>query len=206
MKEMKNGVENGYPNKIFKMIGKKWVFLVINEINNNDKIRFNQLKSNFKKITSSQLSSILKELENRDLIHKHVFDGYPSRVEYSITTDGKNFLSSVQPIVNWMSNQEHDIETSEVKDPNLLKALVALAVEKALLEVNVEVYEKVLDELEKKYQCYLPDCYEHPEYLIEILRDIYGDSYLAIVKTINDNLKDFENRKNISEFLKKIRG
>ena len=49
MKEMKNGFENGYPNKIFKIIGKKWVFLIINEINNNDKIRFNQLKSNFKK-------------------------------------------------------------------------------------------------------------------------------------------------------------
>lgn len=206
MKEMNDKFEKGYSDKIFRMIGKKWVFFIINEINNNDKIRFNQLKSNFEKMTSSQLSSILKDLEDRNLIYKHVFGGYPTKVEYSITIEGKSFLSSIQPMISWMFSENLDVENNETKDPNLLKALVALAIEKALLEINLDAYEKVTETLEKKYKCYLPDCYDHPEYLNEILRKIYGDSYLEIVKSINNNLKDFENKKKISEFLKKIHG
>jgi hypothetical protein len=90
---------------------------------------------------------------------------------------------------------EHDI---------VRKALVSLAVEKALFEIGKPVYEKVIESLYKEYHCYLPDCYEHPEYLNEILKKLYGNAHDVIVKSIKKQLDEFSNHKNIAMFLSVI--
>ena len=81
------------------------------------------------------------------------------------------------------------------------KALVSLAVEKALFEIGKPVYEKVVETLYKEYHCYLPDCYDHPEYLNEILNKLYGSAHDIIVKSINKQLDEFSNHKHIARFL-----
>jgi len=45
---------------------------------------------------------------------------------------------------------------------DLMKALVVLAIEKTLLDIGKLVYDKVIDRLGKKYNCYIPDCFEKP--------------------------------------------
>lgn len=84
------------------------------------------------------------------------------------------------------------------------KALVSLVVEKALFEIGKPVYEKVIETLYKEYHCYLPDCYEHPEYLNEILKKLYGNTYDVIVKSIKKQLDEFSNHKHIAMFLSVI--
>ena len=81
------------------------------------------------------------------------------------------------------------------------KALVSLAVEKALFEIGKPVYEKVIETLYKEYHCYLPDCYDHPEYLNDILVKLYGDAHDIIVKSIKKQLDEFSNHKHIAKFL-----
>ena len=54
------------------------------------------------------------------------------------------------------------------------KALVVLAIEKALLEVGKPTYEEVLGKLAEVYHCYLPDCYENPEYLLSVKRTVWS--------------------------------
>ena len=58
------------------------------------------------------------------------------------------------------------------------KALVSIAIEKSLLKVGNPVYDLVITKLKEKYDCYLPDCYDHPEYLSEILSGLYERSDL----------------------------
>ena len=82
------------------------------------------------------------------------------------------------------------------------QALVTIAVEKSLLKVGKPVYDLVLSRLKEKYDCYLPDCYEHPEYLGEILRGLYGNSHKIIVESINSELMEFSNYDGIASFLK----
>jgi hypothetical protein len=66
----------------------------------------------------------------------------------------------------------------------LMKALTGLAIEKALLEIGKPVLEKVANKLFKEYQYHIPDCYEHREYLNDVLRDVFGNPYSTIVQSI----------------------
>ena len=84
------------------------------------------------------------------------------------------------------------------------KALVSLAIENALFEIGRPVYEKVIESLYKEYHCYLPDCYEHPEYLNEILKQLYGNAHDIVVKSIKKQLDEFSYQKPIARFLSVI--
>jgi hypothetical protein len=86
----------------------------------------------------------------------------------------------------------------------LRKALVSLAVERVLLDIGDPVYEKVIKQLSKDYNCYLPDCYEHPEYLNKVLKKIFGNSYVTIVEAIKKELGDQMIEKHIEIFISTI--
>lgn len=88
----------------------------------------------------------------------------------------------------------------------IMKGLTALAIEKTLLSMGKPVYQKVIDMLYKKYQCYIPDCYENPEYLQTVLKELYGKSYDEIVKSIQTELKSFSDREGIKGFLQVLSG
>ena len=76
--------------------------------------------------------------------------------------------------------------------------------EMTLLEIGKETYDKVIDDLYKKYHCYLSDCYEHPEYLREILRKLYGNTHDIVVEKIKKQLGEFSYQKSIERFLEVI--
>ena len=83
----------------------------------------------------------------------------------------------------------------------IMKGLTALAIEKTLLDIGKPVYQKVADTLYKKYQCYIPDCFENPEYLQTVLKELYGKSYDEIIKSIQRELKEFSDKESIKKFL-----
>jgi hypothetical protein len=68
------------------------------------------------------------------------------------------------------------------------RELTAKAIEKALLGMGEPLYNVIVQRLEKQYRCQLSDCYEHPEYINEILNDLYGDAHRSVVKSINKDL------------------
>ena len=84
------------------------------------------------------------------------------------------------------------------------KALVSMIIEKNLLRIGKPVYEKVVSRLNERYNCYLPDCYEHPEYLSEILKKVFGNSHDIVIQDIRKELKEFSNKKQIKIFLEVI--
>ena len=81
------------------------------------------------------------------------------------------------------------------------KALVALAIEQSLLEFGETLYDFVVTTLEKKYDCFLPACYEHPEYLGEILVGIQGNVSSIIFTSIYKKLADVSEYQGIASFL-----
>ena len=86
----------------------------------------------------------------------------------------------------------------------LRKALVSLSVERTLLKIGKPVYDKVVKQLSREYDCYLPDCYEHPEYLNKVLKKIFGNSYIPIVEAIKNELDDQLMEKPIEIFIRAI--
>lgn len=90
-------------------------------------------------------------------------------------------------------------ETNMVK-----RALVTTVIEETLLGISSPLYEAVVTYLKKVYNCYLPDCYEHPEYLAEILKELCDNSYDTIVKSINEDLEEFSYSRPVAKFLEVI--
>lgn len=86
----------------------------------------------------------------------------------------------------------------------LRKALVSLAVEKVLLAIGQPVYKKTIKQLSKDYNCYLPECYEHPEYLNKVLKKIFGNAHITIVDAIKKELGEYVTEKPIEIFVTAI--
>ena len=88
------------------------------------------------------------------------------------------------------------------EDSEVTKGLALSAIEKTLLEISKPILEKVDSMLYANYKCHVLDCYEHPQYLSKVLKDLFGASYQAIVvKSIGQKVKEFSHHKPISEFL-----
>ncbi|HEV2193380.1 MAG TPA: hypothetical protein VGR54_07180 [Nitrosopumilaceae archaeon] len=81
------------------------------------------------------------------------------------------------------------------------RALVIVAIEKTLLDTSRFTYDQVQDMLYYKYHCYFANCVDHPEYLIDILREVLGNSFVNVVKSIHNNLEEFAYQQPVSEFL-----
>ena len=84
------------------------------------------------------------------------------------------------------------------------KNMISLAIQKVLLEMNAETLPKVQERLSKDYNCNLFDCFENPEYLNRILKDLYGNSHKVIVDSISKKLDEFKQDEKISKFILEI--
>ena len=81
------------------------------------------------------------------------------------------------------------------------KALVILAIEKTLLDFNRPTYDLVIRRLEEKYHCGISDCYERPDYLQQILRELFGNVSDTIMKNIGKYLEEFSDQNRIKKFI-----
>lgn len=91
--------------------------------------------------------------------------------------------------------------TSLDSEELMKKTMVTLALKNTLLELGVQEYDKVMSLLQKDYNSTLEDCYENPEYLRQILQDLFGDSYQDILSSLNENMKEISSQKEIKDFL-----
>ena len=92
----------------------------------------------------------------------------------------------------------------DATDDQIKKALIAITVEKVLLEMGKPVLDAFTKKLYKNYNCYIPDCIDHPEYLSQVLKEMYGNSYKTIVSEIMNSLGEFSHQKSIANFIKII--
>ena len=79
--------------------------------------------------------------------------------------------------------------------------LTAIAIEKALLEMGKPVLAEVNDRLKNDYKSGFVDCFENPEYLSRIIRDLFADSYEKILDSITRNLGEHKSDEKIAKFL-----
>lgn len=90
-------------------------------------------------------------------------------------------------------------------DNKICKTMVVLAIEHTLLKTSANTLEKVQTDLYQKFNCDISECYEHPEYLNKILKDLVGVAQHEIVNNVNLYLDEFSYQEQIAEFLAKIK-
>ena len=89
----------------------------------------------------------------------------------------------------------------DATDDQIKKALVAFTIEKVLLNMGDPVYQKVTKTLQTDYSCFIPDCYDHPEYLNRVLADLFGAAHTAIINSIKSDLEEFSNQGPVQQFV-----
>ena len=85
---------------VIDIISKKWALLIINEIGNHKRIRYNDLMKELQNITPKTLADILKELVKHGLVKREPFNQIP-RVDYTLTDDGEDLREAIIPILQW---------------------------------------------------------------------------------------------------------
>ena len=103
------------------------------------------------------------------------------------------------------------IKTNELCAPttdseqHMKKTMVTLALKNTLLQLGIQELDKVVDLLHKDYNCTLEDCYEYPQYLKQVLQDLFGNSYQDyILSSLTENMKEIMSQQSIKEFLQEL--
>ena len=84
------------------------------------------------------------------------------------------------------------------------KTMVTLALKNTLLELGIQEYDKVISLLQKDHNCTLEDCFENPEYLRNILKDLFGESYPDILNSLSENMKSIPSQQSVKDFLQAL--
>ncbi|MEM8809003.1 MAG: helix-turn-helix domain-containing protein [Cyanobacteria bacterium P01_G01_bin.38] len=87
-----------------KVIGGKWKLLILWHLKDEAK-RFSELKRLMPEISEKVLTQQLRQLENDEIVNRHVQSDVPPKVEYSFTAYGKSLIPIFQPLCDW--GQEH---------------------------------------------------------------------------------------------------
>ncbi|MDQ7095035.1 helix-turn-helix domain-containing protein [Desulfosporosinus sp. PR] len=85
---------------IQQIIGGKWKIMILWALSENTR-RFNELQKLFPEITQAMLTKQLRELEKDNFIHREVYKEVPPKVEYSLTSLGKEFIPIIEQMSNW---------------------------------------------------------------------------------------------------------
>ena len=115
----------------------------------------------------------------------------------AMTSDDFEIQEEVRKIIK-------SIDWGIVQTSNDPKVLIITAIEKSLLEIGKPDLNKVKQRLMEDYKRTLSDCYEEPEFLNRILKDIYGKAYVTIVDSIKKNLESLSQSTQVKKFLEVI--
>jgi DNA-binding HxlR family transcriptional regulator len=90
---------------VLARIGDKWSVLVVTRLGAAP-VRFNELRRSIGGISQRMLTLTLRGLERDGLITRTVFPTVPPRVEYALTSLGRDLLEPVSALGTWaLQNQ-----------------------------------------------------------------------------------------------------
>ncbi|MDF4203842.1 helix-turn-helix domain-containing protein [Maribacter sp. SA7] len=97
----------------FRRIGGKYKGRILWYIyNEQNTLRYGELKRKVQNITSKMLTQTLRELESDHLIHREVYKEVPPKVEYSLTGTGIELIPFINHLRKWGDDQ---IEKEKMK-------------------------------------------------------------------------------------------
>ncbi|EJF10438.1 MULTISPECIES: helix-turn-helix domain-containing protein [Pontibacter] len=86
---------------ILARFGDKWSIYTILTLGKEEKLRFNELKSQINGVSQRMLTVTLRSLEEDGLVSRQVYPEIPPRVEYSLTPLGQGLLLQLLQLADW---------------------------------------------------------------------------------------------------------
>ncbi|MCR5145453.1 MAG: helix-turn-helix transcriptional regulator [Lachnospiraceae bacterium] len=87
--------------RVLNIVGGKWKIMILCVIDNDEVVRYGDLRRSVYGITNTMLAQSLKELEADGLINRVQYDEMPVRVEYSLTDKAKSLIPILLELKRW---------------------------------------------------------------------------------------------------------
>jgi DNA-binding HxlR family transcriptional regulator len=90
----------GLFHRAVELIGKRWTGAILSVLLDGP-LRFSEIRALVPDLSDRLLSERLKELEAQGIVDRHVIDGHPVGVEYSLTPKGEALEPAVRALKRW---------------------------------------------------------------------------------------------------------
>ncbi|MBP3782689.1 MAG: helix-turn-helix transcriptional regulator [Butyrivibrio sp.] len=87
--------------KVINIVGGKWKIMILCVIDNNEVVRYGEIRRTVHGITNTMLANSLKELEADGLVERKMYDEMPVRVEYNLTDKAKSLIPILLELKKW---------------------------------------------------------------------------------------------------------
>lgn len=92
---------------VLNAVAKKWSVLIVGTLANHGRLRYTELQDRLGSISPKTLAARLRDLEGAGLVARTAHAEIPPRVEYRLTTAGREFWRSAMPLVAWAVRRDH---------------------------------------------------------------------------------------------------
>ena len=87
--------------KVINIVGGKWKIMILCVIDNNEVVRYGEIRRTVHGITNTMLANSLKELEADGLVERKMYNEMPVRVEYNLTDKAKSLIPILLELKKW---------------------------------------------------------------------------------------------------------
>jgi len=91
---------------VIEVVGRRYALQIIGLVGNHGSLRFKDIQSHFRRLSSRTLSERLRELESEGILLRKSYPEIPPRVEYSLTRKGTQFRELIKPLMEWAAITE----------------------------------------------------------------------------------------------------
>ncbi|MEL7696194.1 MULTISPECIES: winged helix-turn-helix transcriptional regulator [Pantoea] len=96
------------PRRLLELFAVKWSTMVLHALYHwpENRARTGELERSLQGISKKMLIQTLRELEQRGLVSRQVYQVIPPKVEYSLTALGRRFAEPIEQMYQWgLENQ-----------------------------------------------------------------------------------------------------
>jgi DNA-binding HxlR family transcriptional regulator len=97
--------------ELFQLIGDKWTMVVVVSLSDGP-MRFSELRRKIPGVSQRMLTLSLRTLERDGLISRTVTPTVPARVDYQLTSLGREFCVRILPLGMWAFENRPHIESA----------------------------------------------------------------------------------------------
>ena len=109
--------ETCLPRRVMDLFSVKWTSLVLHALNHwpGGKCRTGDLQRALPGISKKMLIQTLRDVEQRGLVHRHVYNVVPPKVEYELTPLGRTFAEPIEMLYQWGEANKPALDQMERK-------------------------------------------------------------------------------------------
>jgi len=91
---------------VITTLSRKYAMQLVSIIGAHDTLRFAEIEDHLPGASTSTISRRLDEFEDAGLVTRTQYDEIPPRVEYSLTEDGDEVRTRLEPLLEWATATE----------------------------------------------------------------------------------------------------